>query len=143
MSTVRARMANAGAEVHPPPPDSERYIYVLWHEAILAATAYRLPLTVLASRHADGEMMARVCRQLGFRVIRGSTTRGGSTAMLGLIRHTDGTHIALTPDGPVGPRRRLKAGAVGLAGMTGLPLIPVGFGCSDAWRVRSWDRLII
>jgi lysophospholipid acyltransferase (LPLAT)-like uncharacterized protein len=144
IGTVRSRTANTGAEAHPPPRGApERYIYVLWHEAIVAATAYRIPLTVLASRHADGELMTRVCRQLKFRVIRGSTTRGGSTALLGLIRHTDGTHVALTPDGPTGPRRRFKAGAVALASTTGLPLIPVGCASSNAWRARSWDRLII
>jgi len=63
----------AGPERHPPDIHDERYVYVLWHEASLAVSAYRIPLHVLASRHADGELMARICRHLGIGVIRGST----------------------------------------------------------------------
>ena len=70
-------------------------------------------------------------------VIRGSTTRGGSTALLGLIRRTGGTHVVLTPDGPVGPRRRLKPGAVALAGMTGMPIVPIGVACPTGLAGRE------
>jgi hypothetical protein len=146
MSTVRCRVASAGTELHPPlrrPPEGERFIYVFWHEGILAAIKFREPMTVLTSHHADGELMTRVVKHLGLKVIRGSTTRGGSGAMLGLIRRTAGTHIALTPDGPVGPRRRLKPGAVALASMTGLRIVPFGVGCSASWRAHSWDRMMV
>jgi hypothetical protein len=63
--------------------------------------------------------------------------------LLGLIRRSGGTHVVLTPDGPVGPRRRLKAGAVALASATGMPVVPVGIACPSAWRAGSWDRLMI
>ena len=76
-------------------------------------------------------------------VIRGSTTRGGSAALLGLIRRAGGSHVVLTPDGPTGPRRRLKPGAIALASMTGMPIVPIGIACPTAWRAGSWDRMMV
>lgn len=142
MGTVRRRVACAGPESHPASA-GERYVYVFWHEAIVLMTAFEAKAHVLTSLHADGELMTRICGHLGIGVIRGSTTRGGSAALLGLVRRTGGTHVALTPDGPQGPRRRLKPGAVALAGMTGMAIVPVGVACSAAWRARSWDRMMV
>src|SRR5205807_9175779 len=115
----------------------------LWHEALVLMTAFRAPAHILASLHADGELFTRVARQLRVGVIRGSTTRGGSAALLGLIRRTGGTNIVLTPDGPRGPRRQLKPGAVALASMTGMQIVPIGIACPAAWRARSWDRMMV
>ena len=143
MGTVRRRISLAGPEHHPPAAGSETYIYVFWHEGLILMTGFGVPAHVLTSHHADGELMTRVCRHMKIGVIRGSTTRGGSAALLGLIRRTGGTHVALTPDGPVGPRRRLKPGAVALAAATGMAIVPVGIACSAAWRAGSWDRLMV
>jgi hypothetical protein len=143
MGTVRRREAVAGPERQPPAPDGERYIYVFWHEALILMTAYSVPAHVLTSQHADGELFTRIARQLKIGVIRGSTTRGGSAALLGLIRRSGGTHVVLTPDGPRGPRRQLKPGAVALAAMTGMPLVPIGIACPTAWRAGSWDRMMV
>jgi lysophospholipid acyltransferase (LPLAT)-like uncharacterized protein len=142
MGTVRIRLAVAGPE-RQPPTDNERFVFVFWHEAIVLMTGFRIPLHVLSSLHADGELMTRICRHLKIGVIRGSTTRGGSQALLGLVRRTGGTHVALTPDGPVGPRRRLKPGAVALASTTGMRIVPVGISCPTAFRARSWDRMMV
>jgi len=141
--TVRARLALAGPEQHPVGPEHQRYVYVFWHESIVALTAWRIKAHVLASQHADGELMARVCRHLGIGVVRGSSTRGGSAALLGLLRRAGATHVALTPDGPVGPPKRVKAGALALASMSGMPVVPVGVACTKAWRARSWDRMMV
>jgi lysophospholipid acyltransferase (LPLAT)-like uncharacterized protein len=143
MSTVRLRITVAGTAIIPPPIGAEPHLYVFWHEFSLLFTPFRTRVHVLTSLHADGELMTRVCKHLNLGVIRGSTTRGGSKALLGLIRRAGGSHVVLTPDGPVGPRRRLKAGAVALAGMTGMPIVPVGAACSAGWRVGSWDRMLI
>jgi lysophospholipid acyltransferase (LPLAT)-like uncharacterized protein len=143
MGTVRRRITIAGTTAIPPPPGVEPHLFVFWHEFTVLMTPFKTNVHVLASLHADGELMTRICKHLKLSVIRGSTTRGGSKALLGLIRRTGGSHVVLTPDGPVGPRRRLKAGAVALAGMTGMPIVPIGMACPAGWRARSWDRMII
>ena len=143
MGTVRRRVAVGGTTVIPPPPDAEPHIFVFWHEFTVLMTPFKANVHVLASLHADGELMTRICKHLKLGVIRGSTTRGGSKALLGLIRRTGGSHVVLTPDGPTGPRRRLKAGAVALAGMSGMPIVPIGMACPAGWRVRSWDRMVV
>jgi lysophospholipid acyltransferase (LPLAT)-like uncharacterized protein len=145
MGTVRRRIAVAGtAPFPPPPPATGAYLYVFWHEFLLPMTTFNATkIHVLTSLHADGELMTRVLKHLKFGIVRGSTTRGGSKALLGLIRRVGASHVALTPDGPVGPRRRAKAGAAALAGMTGMPIVPIGIGCSADWRAASWDRMMI
>jgi lysophospholipid acyltransferase (LPLAT)-like uncharacterized protein len=143
MGTVRQRISLCGDEPMPPPADSEPFIYVFWHEYSLLFTPFKANVHVLASLHADGELMTRICRNLGLNVIRGSTTRGGTKALLGLLRREGGSHVVLTPDGPVGPRRRSKMGPVALAAMSGMPIVPIGVGCSAAWRAGSWDRMMV
>ncbi len=82
--TLRYRITALGADAHPIDPRKARYIYGFWHESMLAMVAFRMPIRVLIGSHADGEMAAQACRRLGFRVVRGSTTRGGGTALLRL-----------------------------------------------------------
>jgi lysophospholipid acyltransferase (LPLAT)-like uncharacterized protein len=120
-----------------------RYIYAFWHEySFVPSYVYARPDTaVLISLHADGELLAQVNRRFGFTVVRGSTTRGGTTALRHLLRDLAGSrHFGLTPDGPKGPRRKCQFGAVYLASRLGMPVVPVGFGYGRCWRARSWDR---
>jgi lysophospholipid acyltransferase (LPLAT)-like uncharacterized protein len=77
-------------------------------------------------------------------VVRGSTTEGATEALRGLTRASRRTHLGITPDGPRGPRRHVKAGGVVyLAACTGLPIVPCGIAYSRAWRLRSWDRFAL
>jgi lysophospholipid acyltransferase (LPLAT)-like uncharacterized protein len=85
--------------------------------------------------------MAGIAGRLGFTVVRGSTTRGGVEAVRGLLRAD--CNLAQTPDGPRGPRRRVKPGVVYLASRLGLPVVPFGVGFDRPWRARSWDRLAL
>jgi lysophospholipid acyltransferase (LPLAT)-like uncharacterized protein len=84
-----------------------------------------------------------VCRFLGYGVVRGSSTRGGSLALLDLIDCCGRSHLGVTPDGPRGPRRQLKVGIIYLASRTGLAIVPIGIGYTRAWRFRSWDRFAL
>ena len=63
--------------------------------------------------------------------------------MLGLMKRSRRSHLAVTPDGPRGPRRQVQLGLIFLASRTGLPIVPVGMGYARAWRLRSWDRFAI
>jgi len=122
-----------------------RYVYAFWHENILVPAYHygRRDIHVLISEHADGQMIAEACRHLGFRVVRGSATRGGARAIRQMVRHSRTAHLAITPDGPRGPRRRVQPGVVYLAALTGLPIVPFGIAFERAWRMRSWDRFAV
>lgn len=144
MSTMRLRVASADGREHPADPAEQRYIYTFWHESLLAPLATRPKIRVLISQHTDGEVIAQICQRLGIGVIRGSTARGGCQALLEMIRDADETtHLGITPDGPRGPRRELKPGAIMVASQSGLPVVPIGVGFVRAWRFRSWDRFAL
>lgn len=123
-----------------------RYIYAFWHE-YLFAPAYVYGMTdtaVVIGQHADGELITQVVERFGLRTVRGSTTRGGTAALLRLVRDEPGTrHYVFTPDGPKGPRRKCQFGTVYLASRTGLPVVPVAFGYGRCWRAGSWDRFAL
>jgi hypothetical protein len=143
LSTVRPRARSGDQRRHPTDPNVERFIYAFWHESLLAPAKMRTNARVMISQSADGEFIARVCGYLGFGVVRGSSTRGGATGLLEMLRHSGPAHLVLTPDGPRGPRRKVQAGLVLLASRTGLPIVPVGVGYTRAWRAGSWDRFAL
>ncbi len=144
MGTVRYRFQ--GQPVDPNDPLlRDRYIYAFWHESMLfpAGRKTRAKFQVLISRHADGELIAQICRRLGFQVVRGSTTRGGVEAVRKMLRLSRDAHLAVTPDGPRGPRRQVQPGIIYLASKTGLPIVPAGIGFEKAWRAGSWDHFAV
>jgi lysophospholipid acyltransferase (LPLAT)-like uncharacterized protein len=143
MATVRYRIHLRGKEMHPADPRQGRFIYAVWHESILAPAMFAKNVRVLISRHADGELITQVGQHLGIGAVRGSTTRGGGEALLTMCRWDGEEHLAVTPDGPRGPRRCVKLGVVFLASRSGLPIVPVGIGYSKAWRAGSWDRFAL
>ena len=131
-----------------PRPREERapVIFVFWHGRLLPLIhVHRHQGTVvLVSEHRDGDYLARLLHHFGFGTVRGSSTRGGVRGLKGLIRAAQrGEDLAITPDGPRGPNRELKLGALTVARMTGLPLVPVGVGVTSSWRIRSWDGLLV
>jgi lysophospholipid acyltransferase (LPLAT)-like uncharacterized protein len=143
MATVGCRIDNQDRFRHPPDGTEGFFLYAFWHESLLALTRFRVPAHVLISQHADGELIAQICQRIGFNVVRGSTTRGGGRALLELKDLAHRSHLAITPDGPRGPRRKVQPGIVALAACTGLPIVPIGVGFSRAWRAGSWDRFAI
>ena len=146
MGTLRVRCRCLGPDVDPHRRELRgRYVYAFWHEnMMLPAYCYARPdIWVLISQHADGQLIAEVCRHLGFRTVRGSTTRGGVEAVRQMLRLGRKGHLASTPDGPRGPRRHVQPGLVYLAARTGMPIVPVGIGFRRHWRLRSWDRFAV
>ena len=121
-------------------------IYVLWHARLLL-----LPhlyggrrARVLASRSRDGELVARFVTRFGFEVVRGSSSRGGASALWALAQSLrEGRDVVMVPDGPRGPREMLKPGVVALARLSGAPIVPVALGASSEWRLGSWDEFRI
>lgn len=121
-------------------------VYAVWHGRMLVP-AYVLRncgTAVMISRHADGEVIARIIERLGFTTVRGSSTRGGAAALHDALRHLqEGGSAAFTPDGPKGPLETVHPGAVYAAARAGVPLIPVGIATPGAKQLRSWDRFRI
>jgi len=121
-------------------------VYVLWHSRILPLLYSRRGegVALLISRHRDGGHLTELSERWGYRVVRGSSKRGGEAGLLGLVRHLrDGAEVALTPDGPRGPAERVKPGALAAAHYADALVIAAGARASSAWWLRSWDRFCI
>ncbi len=145
--SLRFEYRAIGPKVMPPQPEPEpRSIYLLWHETLLVPlTKYACPaVSTLVSKHADGQILATLIEHLGLSVVFGSTNRGGMQAVREIIRDVTGCrHLAITPDGPRGPRRVVQSGAVYLAAKTGMALAPLGVAYRHPWRAKSWDRFAV
>jgi hypothetical protein len=128
-----------------PLQNRRKCIYLFWHEMMLfpAYTHARFRIPILVSRHRDGELIAQVVRMLRGLTVRGSTTRGGLAALREMMRQGQARHLAITPDGPRGPRRVVQQGAIYLASKTGMPLVPTAYAFDDCWRAKSWDRMVL
>ncbi len=124
----------------------ERVIVAFWHGRLLMMP-FGYPgqsATILISRHRDGEYITRIAKRLGFAVVRGSATRGGASAFRGLLEALQaGRHAVVTPDGPKGPCRRVKSGVIELSRLSGMPILPVGFGAWPRRLLESWDQFLV
>ena len=119
-----------------------RPILALWHGRILAATPYfqRRGIVAMASENFDGEWIARLLGKFGYGAARGSTSRGGPTALRQLVKDVRAHGVAFTLDGPRGPAEVAQPGAVWLAKATGQPLLPFHSEAASSWTMKSWDR---
>ncbi len=143
MATLDVRAEYGDPTVDPVHPDYRgSKIYVFWHENILLPLYLRghSNISMLLSRHMDANILDRVARMMGFGVVRGSTFRGGTTALRELADRAATGNLTITPDGPRGPRRRLAAGCVFLASTLQIPIVAMGFGYQRPWRFGTWDR---
>jgi hypothetical protein len=124
-------------------------IAVLWHNRIPVLADF-FPLRLqrqsagLASASRDGEAAARVLHAFGYQAVRGSSSRGGFEALLGLRKTLEaGCSVALTVDGPRGPKYEVHPGAVLLAEQTGVPIVPLMLHSPNRWELGGWDRMQI
>ncbi len=121
-------------------------IFAFWHANMLPLLWQHRDegVAVLVSTHADGEIIARICEALGYRTIRGSTSRGGARALVEMTRVLEqGVEIAVTPDGPRGPAQTVAPGVVYAAQRAAVPIVPIAVQASRAWRLSTWDRFMI
>src|SRR5438128_10109525 len=118
-------------------------IMAFWHGRILSATYYfrRRGIVVITSENFDGEWIAGIIERFGYGTARGSTSRGGSKALLQLVRDmAAGKPTGFTVDGPRGPARVAQPGAVWLAKATGNPVLPFHLEADRSWTLKTWDR---
>lgn len=148
---LRVWMATLRIREHPLRPGvtpwnhERRRVFVIWHEALVmgAGRFAKSGVSALISQHRDGELIAQVMKYLGGGTIRGSSTRGGDRAVRDMLERSGETHLAITPDGPRGPRRKLQEGVIYLAARGEIEIAPCGIGAGRAWRARSWDRMLL
>ncbi len=131
-------------------PDAAIIAY--WHDQTVVSAGFmirvvlpRRRLASMTSHSDDGELVARVARPLGVRMVRGSASRGGREGLRELYRDLtrQGGTLVMLPDGPRGPRHRAKLGVVTLAQLAQAPVLPLAFACRRGWRLRSWDRMTV
>ena len=129
-------------------------IFCVWHNRLaLCLEAYvgyvkkhnTTPgMAAMVSASKDGALLASVLQAFGVQPVRGSSSRRGSQALLELTTWADrGYDLAITPDGPRGPRYVVQDGVLSLAQVTGLPIVPFSYNLNWKISVNSWDRFQI
>ena len=144
-STWRMRPHNI-QPLHDARAQNRRVIFALWHGELLPLLWQHRGegIAVVISEHRDGEIIARIAESLGYATVRGSSSRGGSRALIGLMREIDaGRDGAITPDGPRGPAHVFAPGAAVASQRTGAYIVPLRAAASRSWRLKSWDRFLI
>lgn len=122
------------------------FIYVGWHEHLLtgAWVLRRRQVAILVSQSRDGEYLSRMGKLLGFVPVRGSSSRGGVRGLLQLEHALKTGHdVLIGGDGPKGPVKQCKPGAIMLAKHSGMPIIPTAGYISRCMRLKNWDQTIV
>jgi lysophospholipid acyltransferase (LPLAT)-like uncharacterized protein len=118
-------------------------IMAFWHGRILPATIYfrNRGIVVITSSNFDGEWIAGIIQRFGYGTARGSSSRGGSRALIQMMRDMEaGKPTGFTLDGPRGPARVAHSGAVWLSKATGNPVLPFHLEADRHWTINSWDQ---
>jgi len=121
-------------------------VVAFWHRHILSALTEfaKSGVCVPVSEHQDGEYVAQVMERFGLVSVRGSTTRGAVRLLRGLLREArEGRTLAVTPDGPRGPKFSVQPGVAMLARRSGRPVLPLGIAAEPAWTMASWDEFVV
>jgi lysophospholipid acyltransferase (LPLAT)-like uncharacterized protein len=121
-------------------------VFLFWHEALLPLLWHHRNQNVstVVSDSRDGQHIADLARTLGYRAVRGSSSKGATRVLLAAARELrDGYSVAFSPDGPRGPRRTMKPGALLAGQRSNATILPVHATAEKAWRLNSWDRFLI
>jgi len=127
------------------PRGTQRYTFCMWHDHIVLAvfSLKTFNLAGLISQHRDGGYLADSVMIAGIQPVRGSTSRGGLEAVREILSLPD-LHLAMTPDGPRGPRREMKEGIIYISSRSGRPVVPTALLADRYWSVPgSWTNMII
>jgi lysophospholipid acyltransferase (LPLAT)-like uncharacterized protein len=144
--TVRIRYREDDPRTNPYFGSGPPVIYGVWHDSMIFSifAGRHLRTVALVSKHQDGSFLARGLAMLGIGIVRGSSGQSGISAMRRLLSLPGDRSVVITPDGPRGPRRRLKPGMIFLASHTGRAVVPSGFAAVRSWRFPgSWTDLEI
>ncbi len=127
-------------------PGHGQHILAFWHSRFVMMPYGCMPKRIVAliSMHRDSRMLGDILERFGVTLAFGSSTVGGARGLREVLRKVqDGYDVGIAPDGPQGPRRRIKPGLLTVARLTGLPIVPLGFSARPARRLASWDRTLV
>ena len=126
--------------------ENQKFVLAFWHGSMLLPwylQRYK-NFAGLTSKSKDGDLLAKVLNLWSYNVVRGSSSEGGEIALGILLDYAkNGCSISITPDGPLGPYRKMKAGAVIAAKKSSLPLVLVGVVFKSKRNLKSWDKFTV
>jgi lysophospholipid acyltransferase (LPLAT)-like uncharacterized protein len=126
--------------------EGKNYVLAFWHGTMLLPWYFnrKKNFVALVSKSKDGELLAKLLKDWGYEVVRGSSSKGGNVVLRMMIDYASNKRkVALTPDGPRGPIYKMKAGAVISAQKSNVPLILAGIGIKWKKSLKSWDKFEI
>ena len=126
--------------------ENQNFVLAFWHGTmILPWYLHRAQnFAALTSKSKDGDLLAKILKKWNYKVIRGSSSTGGEVALGIMVDYAKNKYsVAITPDGPRGPRQEFKAGAVITAKKSGIPLVLVGVGFKRKKILGNWDKFEI
>jgi lysophospholipid acyltransferase (LPLAT)-like uncharacterized protein len=122
-------------------------IYCSWHQRWFSGInylAWKNSIAIMVSQSRDGEIISKMITSLGWNVVRGSSSSGGTRALRELLVFLKkGTAVAHIVDGPRGPFGEIKPGLLSLAQISGMPIVPLIAAPERKWTFNSWDRFMI
>ena len=124
----------------------QNYVLAFWHGTMLLPWFLHRNdgFAALTSKTKDGDLLAKQLKYWKYKVVRGSSSKGGDVALGIMVDHAkNGYSIAITPDGPRGPEHEFKAGAVITAKKSGIPVVLMGVGIKSKKKLKSWDKFQI
>lgn len=135
---------------HPKLKDGESFIFVAWHGDLLAQPINYFTnrpngiVRTMISQSKDGEIIAKVYSLFGIDSIRGSSSKGATKALISTIKEIkSGCDVALTPDGPRGPRFSIADGVIAIAQKSGAKIVVLNSQPSKYWQFNSWDKFVL
>lgn len=135
---------------HPKINEDESHLVAFWHgELLMQPFNYQKlkpngKVSAMISEHKDGEAITRTVEYLGIHSVRGSSSRGGAKALISAIKEIKGgDDIAITPDGPRGPRHSVADGIVAISQKTNAKILVFNCKPTKYWQFNSWDKFIV
>jgi lysophospholipid acyltransferase (LPLAT)-like uncharacterized protein len=147
---TKALFATCKKEYNLPKKPNSPILVAFWHEHILLSPFIFRKLmgdekiSVIISKHFDGQIIAKTVENFGIGYIKGSSTRGGIKALKESFKLLDNKEcVAITPDGPKGPRHSVADGIVAISQKKKVPIVAFSYTASSFWRLNSWDKFLI
>ncbi len=135
---------------HPLIDAEKTYVVSFWHGELLMQSFnyHKLKPTgtvkAMISEHRDGEAITKMVEYLNIGSVRGSSSKGGLKALINAIKELkSGVEVAITPDGPRGPRHSVADGIVAIAKKTQSEILILNYKPTSYWQLKSWDKFVI